>query len=181
MNIQWFELMEDYFGVLLSQRKAERWIYLLQQNDALGGNLTEQDLIDTLTWVRKQREGDKNRKIPTLEMLIGWVKWYRKEQAAARRGYNNDGSLVGQIKNEMLRAPDHVKRWDILCESALTYLETVEVDEWATRRWRDWERERDKIKVAIGEAIKKSAGVIGKTDGLPYDKTDKVSEVECPF
>jgi hypothetical protein len=116
MEITWRDLMEDYFGVRLSADKATRWLRLMAEPDAIGSGVSPDELKRVVVWVRKKREGDEYRKTPTLETLIGWVKWYRKETAAARRGYRQDSAegLVDAVKQAMLKAPDHDARLTLL-------------------------------------------------------------------
>lgn len=160
MNVTWVNLMDDFFGVRISDEKANRWVYLLQQNDALGEDLTEEDLVETLKWVRKQREGDQYRKQPTLETLIGWVKWWRKEQAAWRRG-NEPITGIGRIKAAMLRARDTAERWEILCESKADFAIMQELDRWAEQRWPAYVGERDEIKRNIAASLREAISNIG--------------------
>lgn len=116
-TIEWYDLMREYFGVSLSVDRAALWIKLLKERDALP-DLSTDELCNVLRWVRKQREGDANRKTPTLEMLIGWVKWYRKEHAINRTGYSvaTSEGFVAMVWGQMQHSKGDCGRiWDIAC------------------------------------------------------------------
>lgn len=156
IETRWFDLLREFFGVTLSEDRAIRWLKLLKEPDAIG-DVGEKELEQVLRWVRKQREGEENRKTPNLEMLIGWIKWYRKEQAGQRRGYrsNTDQGIMGAVKSAMLNAKSHFLRWDIMCDPVglgvrverRTTIEECEVlDRWAGTQWPDWEDAKVKIR-----------------------------------
>ena len=140
----WTELMEDFFGVRLSDDKAARWVKLIRDPDAIGTSANEAELCEVLRFVRKQREGESERRAPTLETLIGWVKWYRKNTRARRGGYSdNDQSheaKMSRCKASMLRSADHSARWEILCDGhgVGDVLGCQELMAWAATRWPDW-------------------------------------------
>ena len=136
-DLRWFDLFREYYGVNLTRDRAATWMRLMNEPDALS-DVTEDELCDVLRWVRKKREGDEYRKAPTLEILIGWVKWYRKSKAEARRGVISgmDGN-IGRIKEMMLKAPDGDTRWDIMCDEG-TVFECDVLYRWARGRWPDF-------------------------------------------
>ena len=136
-DLRWFDLFREYYGVNLTRDRAATWMRLMNEPDALS-DVTEDELCDVLRWVRKKREGDEYRKAPTLEELIGWVKWYRKSKAEARRGVTSgmDGN-IGRIKEMMLKAPDGDTRWDIMCDEG-TVPECDILYRWARGRWPDF-------------------------------------------
>jgi|GEM_PF-4540323 len=192
-DIHWYELLTEVFGINLNERRAMIWLQEMRAEDALG-RITEDELCSALRWVRKQREGEQYRRTPTLEMVIGWVKWYRKEMAGDHRGYRNESNFVGLLKAEMLKAKDHKTRWNIMCDPCnclpggakrYTSLEECgELDSWAATRWPDWDAEVIKIKRQIGRAIGESVGntvaswKADKTDvgDLPYAEPKSVRE-----
>jgi len=146
-EIRWFDLLREFFGVNLPVDRAATWVRLMNEPDALS-DASEDELCDVLRWVRKKREGDEYRKNPTLEMLIGWVKWYRKIKAEARRGVTDgDDGFLGHIKNAMLKAEDNDERWEIMCDPTeygassnrdTTASECDRLCAWAKTRWPDF-------------------------------------------
>jgi hypothetical protein len=148
MQITWANILEDLYGVRLDKEKVSRWIVLIQEPDAVG-DISEAELCEVLRWVRKKREGDQRRQRPTLETLIGWVKWYRKEQAAARRGWRHDTDegIIGLCKSAMLKAKTNFDRWNIMCDPNIyadahrstTVDECRELETWAQSRWPEFE------------------------------------------
>jgi len=141
-DMRWFDLIREYFGVNLTADRAQIWVKLMKEPDALT-DVTETELCDVLRWVRKKREGDENRKTPNLEMLIGWVKWYRKTKAAERRGIVDgpDGN-IGRIKSMMLKAESLDEKWDIMCNEG-TVPEGDILYKWALRRWPEFGKPRN--------------------------------------
>ena len=168
----WHDILSEFYGVKLDKRRAVIWLQEMREEDALG-RVTEEELCSTLRWVRKQREGEERRRIPTLEMVIGWVKWYRKEMAASRRGYSHQDDVVGAVKAEMLKAGDHETRWNILCdpcsagllrsfERSTTDHECAELDDWAAARWPDWRAATARIKAEAGKCLVAAVKSVGK-------------------
>lgn len=147
---RWYDLLREFFGVNLTQDRVAMWVKLLHEPDALGRDLAEDDLCAVLRWVRKQREGEHGRKPPTLETLIGWVKWFRKEQAAARRGYmpgsHDSTGRIAAARQAMLRAKSHGERWNLLCEMSKSQHECQVLDAWAAQKWGyEYTLERDDL------------------------------------
>jgi hypothetical protein len=140
MEPRWFELMREYFGVNLTADRVGTWLKLLNAPDGCR-DVTEDELCRVIRWVRQKRERDgEHQKAPTLETLIMWVRWYRKDEAANRRGYNpaSPEGYIPAIKALLLAAKDTEERLDIMYEPQ-KYMETdrdrTVSDWWALYRW----------------------------------------------
>lgn len=181
---KWFDLLREFFGVNLNTDRAATWVRLLKEPDALP-DVTETELCNVLRWVRKQREGDSERRVPTLETLIGWVKWYRKESAIARRGYKagDPNGFTAVVKAKMRQADTNAKRWDIMCdprgvaglELDTTVMECDELMAWAERNFDNWLHDVGVIKDKMSQGMKtamRGAEVLqpaaGESEPLPF-------------
>jgi len=146
MQITWYDVMTEVFGLKLTEERASKWLSLLSEPDAIP-DVSEDELCNVLRWARQKREHDKIKKLPTIEMLIMWVRWYRKEQRIERYGASHTSCpLVTQIQSEMRDAHDHAARWDLMCDGAKTVNQCHELDAWARQEWSDWEQSVSEIK-----------------------------------
>ncbi len=150
-DLKWYEIMREHFGVHLTEARAQIWVQEMCLPDALK-HITDFELGEVLHWVRKKREGQENRQTPTLEMLIGWVKWYRKEHARYRNGKKQYD--LGELKAMMQKAGTHTERWNILCNLAPSVEAAFLLDEWAARVWGEPYRAAvDDLKTEMAQGI----------------------------
>ena len=126
--VQWHELLSEYFGVYMTPAKADTWFRLLMEPDGLP-DTNPDELCAAIRFVRAKRaeenakaergpDSERQRRTkPTLESLIGWVRWYRADRAAERHGLsaNTPGGFRAALKAAIANAPDDETRWQILC------------------------------------------------------------------
>jgi hypothetical protein len=133
--------------------------HLLAQPAPVGvGAVTDNEIVAAIRFARaKEASGEKHRKKgeATLNDLIMWIRWQRKEERENRRGHDLDttaGSMDHQ-KNRMLRAKSWEERWEILCESH--YLMCEPLDAWATEYWgNDWVDQRNKRRKEVAACVR---------------------------
>jgi hypothetical protein len=96
-TMEWFELLHEYFGVYMTESRAKMWLVELRQSTQAGGTgpgTTEDELCQAIRFYRSKTgkgTGDEGRrkKETTLDDLIMWVRWMRKD-ARDRRGAPGD-------------------------------------------------------------------------------------------
>lgn len=154
---EWVGYLEDWFGVRATYGdKWQRWLTWMAESDGLGNEPSGNEILEALKHAHKKgsQAGDKF----TVARLISWIKWYRKEQAAARHGYSPDSAEgnFGRIKNDMLHAETWRDRWNALCgdpdsRPRRNINECRELEMWARDRWPDWDER-------IAEMLKENEG-----------------------
>ena len=129
-EIHWFDLFREYYGVALDADRATLWV---KEMSTTVKKITEAELCDVIRWARAKREAEVFSRPPTLEVLIRWIKWFRKEKATGRE--SGDWKRTYQdIKQDMVDAKDPVERWDILC-SCKDVKMCERLDDWARDLW----------------------------------------------
>ena len=149
--MQWHEKLEALYGVKMTEAKARQWYELISE---LTNGVTPALLESVVSWSTSKRQ--KDDRAPTVEKLISWVKWYRKEQAQVRHGSypaNSRDGRMARIKDLMEHAKSWTERWNYLCDECKDINECYEMDAWARGRWPDWEAK----KLVVKEMIKKDA------------------------
>ena len=71
---QWDEVLEDYFNVKMSDRKAERWWEKLKTKVY---KLTNDDMCAAIEWMAESSSRSNYQGKPTLDELAKWVKMKR--------------------------------------------------------------------------------------------------------
>ena len=142
----WYQVLEDFYGTKLTDEKATRWINWMKDEKM---NITGEELKRVLLWVHRRLPGDE-KKYPTVSHLISWVRWYRKEAAAAgRRRPGMPDPTIARIRQHMLEAKDHRQRWNIMCSPdryidedmrVPTPQELQQLERWAKVQWPDFSR-----------------------------------------
>lgn len=160
---EWVRFLEGYCGVK-SYGKWRDWLdFIAVKPGGLTNEPTERELLETVKFVSSQ--DDVSFADITARKLAGWVRWYRKEQAAGRHGYSRDTTEGGvdAVWQSMLRAPDFASRWELLVEGGeplppeadgkyqarpgWTKNHCKDLENRARRRWSDWdERKTDYFK-----------------------------------
>jgi hypothetical protein len=161
----WATLMQEYYGVYMTASRVHTWSTEIEQPAPVGvGTITDVEIVAAIRFARaKEASGEKHRKKgeATLNDLIMWIRWQRKEERESRRGHDVDttaGSMDHQ-KNRMLRAKSWEERWEILCESH--YLMCEPIDAWATEYWgNDWVEQRNKRRKEVAACVREVIAVM---------------------
>lgn len=184
----WATYLEDRMGCRLWADKARRWELAMDASsdqEGLGGCPSNIELIAVLQFAR-----DKGKSADglTVDRLMGWVRWYRKDQREQREGMNGQGSaeeFVAWVKARMLRLADHRARWDAMCDPAgelgatrtTTAQECAAIDEWADERWEDWRTVTTAYRRELGEAIRRCVASIGRD--VSRDEDAERTRIRC--
>ena len=98
-TMEWFDLMHEYFGVYMTEGRANMWLTELRQSTQSGGTgpgTTDDELCRAIRFYRSKTKNaadadNKRKKEATLDDLIMWVRWMRKEDRQSRENPNADG------------------------------------------------------------------------------------------
>lgn len=143
-TLSWTAIMQDWHGIIFKTETAERWEKWLQAEvDA-----TAEDMAKALYWASKTQDFKFNSaRAPTVAEYIMVIRWYRKEQAAGRRGgaYTEDSKegFINAVWGRMVAANSMLDRWNAMCSPehycgmrrSTTADECVELEQRAHQRW----------------------------------------------
>jgi hypothetical protein len=82
----WATLLHEYYGNYFTKQRADFWMAELRQpaDAGTGSYTTDEEVIDAIRFVREKQSrtpdaDSKKRKEITLDELIIWIRWRRKE------------------------------------------------------------------------------------------------------
>ena len=148
---EWVGYLEDFFGVKMYGDKHERWLKWMSDSDGLGSEPNGTLILNALKFAYDKGKiaGDKF----TVDRLMMWIRWYRKESAVKSLGTYPEGSRearLAKIKQLIRNARSWTERWNYLCEETKNIDECHEIEHWARREWPQWD---EKMKVVRGMII----------------------------
>jgi hypothetical protein len=116
--VQWGRRLEDRIGITMYGNKAERFLNELnraEEDGGFGADTTDAELCGMVTFIDGQ--GTRKPDSLTVKQVFSWIKWYRKETAAWRRGYREDTpqGFVRMVQAKMRLAPNSEAAWNIMC------------------------------------------------------------------
>jgi hypothetical protein len=159
MMPKWAQLMHEYYGVWMDEKKIRLWNEELAQPSPIGvGTIPDAEIVSAIRFARvKEASGEKQRKKgeATLSDLIMWIRWQRKEERENRRGSDlgTEAGSMDERKNMMLKAKSWEDRWEILCDSHHMMCEPL--DAWATEYWGDeWIKQRNARRKEVAACIR---------------------------
>ncbi len=176
MNSLWNDLLRDYFKVDLDTDEIARWYEEL--NEELHTSPTE--LKGAIHFAGTHKEKNRFDGKPTLQDLMIWVKWYRKNRREERDGTfsaSTQEGFIAMLKSKMLNAASHMDRWNILCQPKhycnaqrdTTYDECCLLEEWLEQKYKDWRRPTMQ---ELEEQYKREHGIEKPKPGVVDDSND---------
>lgn len=134
----WVSYLEDMMGFRLYGDKWQRWKkWIADETEGLGEDVHDSEILATLRFVRGKKEAVPEKF--TVEKLMSWIKWYRKEECAARKGWRTD-TPIGKLRERKYRigqAETWLERWEIVCEPD-TAEECQQLDAYCRECWPEW-------------------------------------------
>ena len=146
---KWAKAVREYFGVYMSHQRAIDWLAFWEEEGLRVNNTSE--ILEAIKFARRQNAQRKDGR-EWMEQIAMWIRWYRKEQAANRRGgaYSVDTpeGFLNAVWGRMLDAQTHLDRWNIICSPehycgfprCTTLDECKYLESRARERWKDWRR-----------------------------------------
>lgn len=135
---EWVSYLEDMMGVRLYDDKWQRWKrWIADTADGLGEDVRDSEILATLRFIHSKKEPVPDKF--TVKKLISWIKWYRKEECAARKGYRTD-TPEGKFRERKYRigeAKTWLERWEIVCEPNSDE-ECQQLDDYCRQLWPEW-------------------------------------------
>jgi hypothetical protein len=157
----WVDYLEDCLGVRLYGDKWERWKIWIADEDGLGQVVSDNELLAVLKFVKGQ--GEKAPDNMNVDKLMSWIKWYRKESAAERRGYAPD-SEQGILLDRQARirnAESWTDRWNVVCEPK-TVGECEELESWCKREYPKWDEKMSVVHKRMAAEFHATIEQLGK-------------------
>ena len=99
-SAEWFDLMHEYFGVYMPVGRPAMWLIELRQSTSEGGTgpgTTDDEICRAIRFYKKktanaaQDGGERRKKEATLDDLIKWIRWMRKDARQSANGPDGDG------------------------------------------------------------------------------------------
>ncbi len=131
IELHWADLLEDFFGLSLTDEQAKRWGLLLKQEQA---GITDDEMNRVIMWARKfWKRWDRYR--PTFVEISAMISAYRggagrglstnsrsesvefyaRVQDGAGSGMERRFTTMSELKSKLLACRDADEAWDIIC------------------------------------------------------------------
>lgn len=120
----WADDLEDRLGIKLYGDKMQRYEAILNAPVSDGGfaaNTTNDELRGMVRFLAEKNTGKPEH--ITVEKIWSWLRWYRKERSAWRKGYKADtpAGFIAMVWGKMREASnDPLRVWNIACAPHLT-------------------------------------------------------------
>lgn len=155
---RWYELLDDLYGVRLSEEKSKRWERYIASNVY---QVQPGELARALVWAKEQKDFAFEYGRATVDKLVMMIRWYRKEQLGGHSDGENEsaGSYLRRIYMRACQQPTALLTWNMLIspeyygfERKLTAEEVTMLVTTYEKRHPDFERPYAEIVAANGDA-----------------------------
>ena len=182
---EWVRYLEGYCGVKTYNAWRDWTDFITTGPGGLTECPSDRELLETVKFVSGQ--DDVSFANINARKLAGWVKWYRKSDAAGRHGWNREtpeGNLDA-VWQMMLRAHDFESRWELLCEGGEPIAgdpigrwtpggwgvrQCNELEARARNKWPDWDNDKRRMMASIGpRTIMQAATIIAGNMDVDVD------------
>jgi len=120
-DLRWHDMLHEYYGVFMGKGRPDIWLKLIREPDGCGCHTTESEIVEAIKWVREKLryDDDGGKKQVTLDTLIMWIRWRRKE---LRKATEPEEDLTCHICNKgwitvWLALPENPAVADFSCRS----------------------------------------------------------------
>lgn len=157
-NSSWDEVLDDLYGVRLSEAKVKRWERYIQSKVY---KLQVGELSKALNWAKENKDFAFEYGKATVDKMVMMIRWYRKEQMGGNSDTEHEGagSYLRRIYMRACLQPTALLTWNILIspeyygfERKLTAEEVTTLVTTYEKRHPDFERPYAEIIAANGGA-----------------------------